>query len=74
MRSPRPEKEAWEAHNLGMTQYFEHGFAKAAGYFRDVLKILPGDHPATLLLDRCAQFQKAPPPSDWTGGKVLQAT
>jgi class 3 adenylate cyclase/HAMP domain-containing protein len=66
------EKEAWGTHDLAMAQYFDRGFTKAAGYFRDVLKILPGDHPATLLLDRCAQFQKAPPPSDWTGAKVMQ--
>jgi class 3 adenylate cyclase/HAMP domain-containing protein len=68
------EKEAWGNHNLAMAQYFDRGFARAAGYFRDVLKVLPGDHPATLLLDRCTQFQKAPPPSDWSGGKVMRAS
>jgi adenylate cyclase len=67
------EKEAWGIHNLAMTQYFERGFSRAAGYFRDVLKILPDDPSATLLMDRCAQFMKTPPPSDWTGTKVMQA-
>jgi class 3 adenylate cyclase len=68
------EKEAWEAHNLAMAEYFGRRFSRAADYFRDVLKMLPGDHAATLILDRCAQFQKAPPPSDWTGAKVKQAS
>jgi len=67
------EKEAWGAHNLAMAEYFERRFSKAAAYLKDVLKLIPGDHPATLLVDRCAQFLKSPPPSDWTGGKVKQS-
>jgi hypothetical protein len=57
-----------------MAEYFDRKFSRAAGYFRDVLKMLPGDHPATLLMDRSAQFQKTPPPSDWAGAKVMQAS
>jgi class 3 adenylate cyclase len=64
--APR-EKEAWAAHDLAMAEYFEGKYAKAAGYLRDVLKILPGDHPAALLLERCAQYMKTPP-------KVMQAS
>jgi hypothetical protein len=67
------EKEAWETHDAAMTQYFDRGFAKATGYFRDVLRMLPSDPPATLLMDRCVQFMKAPPPSNWNGAKVIQA-
>ncbi len=37
------EREAWGLHNLGMAEYYERSFATACGYFRDVLKLLPGD-------------------------------
>jgi class 3 adenylate cyclase len=61
------EKEAWGLHNLGMAEYYDRSFTRAVEYFRDVLKILPEDHPATLLLERSVRFQKEPPPEDWDG-------
>jgi hypothetical protein len=61
------EKEAWGVHDLGMAEYHERKFARAAAHFRDVLKILPGDHAAALILERCVQFEKTPP-------QVMQAT
>jgi class 3 adenylate cyclase len=64
--APR-EKEAWAAHDLAMAAYFDGGYAKAAALFRDVLKMLPGDPPAALLLERCMQNMKSPP-------KVMQAS
>jgi class 3 adenylate cyclase len=67
------DKEAWGIHNRAMDEYHQRDFTKAAASFRDVLKILPGDHAATFMRDRCMQFLKAPPPSDWTGAKVMQA-
>ncbi len=67
----RAEKEAWGMHNLGMAEYHERSFQKAAGYFRDVLKMLPDDPPAAMILERCMRFQKAAPPSDWTGTDVM---
>jgi adenylate cyclase len=70
----RAEKEAWGAHNLGMAAYHERGFQKAAGYLREVLKMFPDDVPAALILERCMRFQKAAPPSDWTGADVRQAS
>jgi adenylate cyclase len=71
--SPR-EKEAWGAHNLGMAEYYDRSFARAAGYFRDVLKILPADHTAEMLLDRCQLYARTPPPPGWAGVKVRQAS
>jgi class 3 adenylate cyclase/HAMP domain-containing protein len=61
------EKEAWELHNGGMQEYYRRSFARAAACFRDVLKILPDDGPAGLLLTRCQGFQKTPPPESWAG-------
>jgi adenylate cyclase len=67
-------QEAWDAHNSAMAEYFERGFARAEGLLRHVLKILPEDRAAAKLLERCVRFQKAPPPPDWKGGEVRQAS
>jgi class 3 adenylate cyclase len=68
------EKEAWDAHNLAMSEYFNRDFASAAEHFQEVLRVLPQDLPATMLLQRCAEFQSSPPPAGWSGGKVMRAT
>jgi class 3 adenylate cyclase len=64
------EKEAWDAHEMAMGEYLSRDFSKAAGYFHEVLRILPDDTPAAILLDRCTRFVQTPPPSDWRGAKV----
>ena len=61
------EKEAWDLYDAGMQEYYRRSFAQAAVCFRDVLKVLPADGPAELLLERTLGYQKAPPPSDWVG-------
>jgi adenylate cyclase len=65
------EKEAWGLHNLGMAEYYERSFAKAVGYFRDVLKLLPSDTAASMLLERSRLYAKNPPPPDWDGVEVM---
>jgi cytochrome c-type biogenesis protein CcmH/NrfG len=67
----RREKEAWGLHNLGMAEYYDRSFGKAVRYFRDVLKILPADVSATLLMERSVRYQKDPPPSAWDGVEVM---
>jgi adenylate cyclase len=61
------EQDGWGAHNMGMAEYADRGFDRAAGYFRDALKALPGDATAALLLERSERFTKSPPPGDWDG-------
>jgi adenylate cyclase len=68
--SPR-EKEAWDAHNEGMTQYYDRKFTAAAAHFREVLKILPGDGVASMLLRRCETYSRNPPPDGWDGVEVM---
>ena len=54
------EKEAWGLHNLGMAEYYERSFGRAIGYFRDVLKLLPRDAVAAMLLSRSQRYMKNP--------------
>jgi adenylate cyclase len=67
----KQEKEAWGLHNLGLAEYYERNFAKAAGYFRDVLKVLPRDNVAAMLMERCRRYHKSPPPPEWDGVEVM---
>jgi adenylate cyclase len=66
------EKEAWSLHNMGMAEYYERNFAKAAGYFADALRLLPGDDAAQELMERSQGYIKSPPPEGWDGVKVMK--
>ncbi len=65
------EKEAWGLHNLGMAEYWDMSFSKAAAYFVDVLKILPADTAATMLMERSRRYVKDPPPEGWNRVEVM---
>ncbi len=65
------EKEAWGLHNLGMAEYYDRNFAKAARYFADALRILPGDPVAGMLMERSRRYQRTPPPPNWDGVEVM---
>jgi len=66
------EEKAWRASEDGMNLYFARDFPGAAARYRSVLELLPDDVPAALLLQRCADFMKTPPPDDWTGAAVMK--
>jgi class 3 adenylate cyclase len=65
------EKEAWEIHEKGMRLYYAQDFAKAVDHFNDVLKILPNDDAARILMERSHAYVKSPPPADWDGVEVM---
>jgi adenylate cyclase len=56
---------------MGMAEYFERNFTVAAGYFRDALKVMPGDDAASMLLERARKYIKSPPPDEWGGVEVM---
>ena len=70
---PQREKEAWSAHNLGMAEYHDRNFTRAAEYFRDVQNALPGDELAAMFLQRAERFAKTPPPEGWAGADLTGA-
>jgi class 3 adenylate cyclase len=67
----KAELEGWGLHNLGMAEYYERNFNTAAGYFRDALKVIPGDFVATMFLERTQKYRKNPPPEGWDGVEVM---
>jgi class 3 adenylate cyclase len=74
-RSLSPQqKEAWGLHNLGMAEYHDRNFSRAAEYFRDARAALPGDELAAMFLQRSERLAKTPPPEDWAGLDVTRAS
>ena len=68
------EQDAWGLHNLGMAEYRDRKFTRAGEYFRDVVKTTPGDELAAIFLERCARFEKNPPPENWSGVDISRAS
>ena len=62
----KAEMEGWGLHNLGMAEYYERNFSTAAGYFRDALKVMPGDLVSTMLLERSPEIRQGSP-ARWMG-------
>ncbi len=65
------EQQAWKVHHQGVRLYFDRQFGKAEEAFREVLRMLPGDHIAEMMADRCSRYRGAPPPENWTGIEVM---
>ena len=63
--------EGWDLHNKGMTEYYERNFTQAVSYFRDALKVLPGDTVASMLLERSELYSRNPPPAEWDGVEIM---
>jgi len=70
-RLQEAEREGWGLHNMGMEEYYVGNFTRAAGYFRDALKVLPGDTAASMLFERSQRYSKAPPPAEWDGVEIM---
>jgi len=65
------EGEAWSLHEKGMQRFLERDFSGAAKIFRKVRRILTDDPIAEMFLERCARYEKDPPPADWNGAAVM---
>jgi adenylate cyclase len=65
------EAVAWDLHDKALSLYYARDFAAAEAAFRELLRILPGDKPAAIFLERALAFAKAPPPDKWDGVEVL---
>jgi adenylate cyclase len=66
------EKQAWDMHNAAMEEYYNRNFGNAIALFGHVLKILPGDYPAGLIMQRCRLYQQEPPPPGWDGVEAMR--
>jgi len=65
------ETEAWALHNGAMDRYYARDFKGAIDRFQKVQRILPKDDTAELMVSRCLDFLKDPPPQDWDGVEIM---
>jgi class 3 adenylate cyclase/HAMP domain-containing protein len=70
-RLTEPESQAWNAHNTGMSHYYRREFQEAARRFQHAKELLPEDYAAGLMLDRCREYQRTPPPAGWDGVEIM---
>ncbi|MCL2764619.1 MAG: HAMP domain-containing protein [Treponema sp.] len=67
------EQRAWPLHNQGMKLYYNRSFTEAAGKFKEVLNLLPGDFNAENLGKRCLEYASSPPPENWNGVEIMKS-
>jgi adenylate cyclase len=65
------QQKAWGYHHAGMKRYLQQEFREAAKYFTAVQTLLPNDYLAGMYVDRCKEYLKSPPPSDWNGVAIM---
>jgi len=56
-----------ELHKLGLESYRGRDWAGAIGRFKEIIRLKPGDGPATALLRRCREFAVQRPAANWDG-------
>lgn len=54
-------------YELGLAAYRMRNFTAAIKHFENVLQARPLDKPSTVMIERCRQFLRSPPPEDWRG-------
>lgn len=71
------EPEAWLAaetlYKSGIKQYLSRQWDEAISSFAAVIKLLPGDGPSQIYIERCSEFKAAPPPENWDGRFILKS-
>lgn len=72
-RGPGEPVPIWHSvFKSGRLAYLERSWTQAARHFEEVLRLKPGDGPATLYLRRCREYQLKPPPSAWQAVTILE--
>jgi adenylate cyclase len=66
--SGTPEQEtAAKSYAAGLEAYRQKVWDEAISLFGQALTLCPGDGPSRTMAERCAIFQKSPPPEEWGG-------
>jgi tetratricopeptide (TPR) repeat protein len=72
-RLNKVEERAWKRHNQAMESYYARDFDAAIEAFESVLKLVPNDANAEMILDRCRRYRVDPPPENWDGVEVMKS-
>lgn len=66
------QKRLLEQYNKALNLYKQREWEKALNEFKKALEIVPDDGPSKLYIERCLEYMKNPPPSDWDGVFVMK--
>ena len=72
-RLNKVEERAWNRHNQAMESYYARDFDAAIEAFESVLKLMPSDANAEMILERCRRYRVDPPPENWDGVEVMRS-
>jgi len=67
----REKEELLKYYNQGLALYKQRKWDDAIQSFEMALKVVPGDGPSKLYLERSMAFKETPPPEDWDGVFVM---
>jgi len=67
----KEKEELLKFYNLGLAAYKQRKWDDAIKSFEMALKIILGDGPSELYLERSRTFKENPPPDDWDGVYVM---
>jgi adenylate cyclase len=71
---PGAERPGWVAlYESGLAAYRVRDFAGAMIFFEKLLAERASDPPARIMLERCAEFLKSPPGTDWEAINAMKA-
>lgn len=70
--TPRIE-EFLALYTTGKKQYYARAWTDARNAFEAALRLLPGDYPTQLHIERIRAYMETPPPDDWDGVFVLRS-
>ena len=67
----KEKEELIKFYNAGLIAYKQRRWDEAIKSFEEALKIVPGDGPSEIYLERAKKFKENPPSDDWDGVYVM---
>ncbi|GAB4268209.1 MAG: hypothetical protein Kow0029_03410 [Candidatus Rifleibacteriota bacterium] len=64
--------EASPVYHLAIENYLERNWDEAIKLLKTVQKLVPGDKPTEIFIERCEHFKSEPPPENWDGRYILK--
>lgn len=67
----RKEAAALQEYEKAYDLYLSRDFPAAKAAFASLTQRFPGDKPSRKMLDTCEEFERSPPPANWTGVSIF---
>src|SRR5262249_27721699 len=68
---PGAMDEAIALYKQGLAAVEERNFEEAERLFSTILRMVPDERPASLMLERCREYVRKPPEPDWDGAILM---